>query len=139
MHPFIATLILQADEAATQAQALQGQLTAAAAEAGVDPAVAGEEMAQPQPGWFARNSMWIMLLLIFGVMWLFMIRPQRKQQKEAENFRNSLRKGDKVVTIGGIYGEIVEVNETTALIKVDGDTKLRVSKNALQKDFTPQQ
>ncbi|MDT3366356.1 MAG: preprotein translocase subunit YajC [Bacteroidota bacterium] len=96
-------------------------------------------MAQPQPGWFARNSMWIMLLLIFGVMWLFMIRPQRKQQKEAENFRNSLRKGDKVVTIGGIYGEIVEVNETTALIKVDGDTKLRVSKNALQKDFTPQQ
>ncbi len=139
MHPFIATLILQADQAATQAQALEGQLTAAAAEAGVDPAVAGEEMAQPQPGWFARNSMWIMLLLIFGVMWLFMIRPQRKQQKEAENFRNSLRKGDKVVTIGGIYGEIVEVNETTALIKVDGDTKLRVSKNALQKDFTPQQ
>lgn len=139
MHPFIATLILQADQAATQAQALEGQLTGAAAEAGVDPAVAGEEMAQPQPGWFARNSMWIMLLLIFGVMWLFMIRPQRKQQKEAENFRNSLRKGDKVVTIGGIYGEIVEVNETTALIKVDGDTKLRVSKNALQKDFTPQQ
>ncbi|MBR4233715.1 MAG: preprotein translocase subunit YajC [Bacteroidales bacterium] len=83
--------------------------------------------------------MWIMLLLIFGVMWLFMIRPQRKQQKEAENFRNSLRKGDKVVTIGGIFGEIVEVNETTALIRVDGDTKLRVSKNALQKDFTPQQ
>ena len=139
MHPFIATLILQADQAASQVQALEGQLNNVAAEAGVDPAVAGEEMAQPQPGWFARNSMWIMLLLIFGVMWLFMIRPQRKQQKEAENFRNSLRKGDKVVTIGGIYGEIVEVNETTALIKVDGDTKLRVSKNALQKDFTPQQ
>ena len=139
MHPFIATLILQADQAATQVQALEGQLNTAAAEAGVDPAVAGEEMAQPQPGWFARNSMWIMLLLIFGVMWLFMIRPQRKQQKEAENFRNSLRKGDKVVTIGGIFGEIIEVNETTALIRVDGDTKLRVSKNALQKDFTPQQ
>lgn len=80
-----------------------------------------------------------MLALMFLVMWLFMIRPQRKQQKEAENFRNSLRKGDKVVTIGGIFGEIVEVNETTALIRVDGDTKLRVSKNALQKDFTPQQ
>ena len=139
MHPFIATLILQADQAASQVQALEGQLNNVAAEAGVDPAVAGEEMAQPQPSWFARNSMWIMLLLIFGVMWLFMIRPQRKQQKEAENFRNALRKGDKVVTIGGIYGEIVEVNETTALIKVDGDTKLRVSKNALQKDFTPQQ
>ena len=84
-------------------------------------------------------SFWIMIIALFAIMWLFMIRPQRKQQKEAENFRNSLRKGDKVVTIGGIYGEIVEVNETTALIKVDGETKLRVSKNALQKDFTPQQ
>ena len=139
MHPFIASVLLLADDVANQAQALEGQLNSVANDAGVDPAVAGEEIAQPQPGWFARNSMWIMLLLIFGVMWLFMIRPQRKQQKEAENFRNSLRKGDKVVTIGGIFGEIVEVNETTALIKVDGETKLRVSKNALQKDFTPQQ
>ena len=92
-----------------------------------------------QPSFFARNSMWIMLLLIFGVMWLFMIRPQRKQQKELENFRNSLRKGDKIVTVGGIYGEIVEVNEKTALIKVDGETKLRVDKNGLVKDFSAQQ
>ena len=133
MHPFIATLILQANEVADK---LPGALPTPE---GTDSSVIAEEIAQPQPGWFARNSMWIMLLLIFGVMWLFMIRPQRKQQKEAENFRNSLRKGDKVVTIGGIFGEIVEVNETTALIRVDGDTKLRVSKNALQKDFTPQQ
>ena len=114
MHPFIATLILQANEVADQVQ--EGLVTAqqGLVEAGADPAAAAEEIAQPQPSWFARNSMWIMLLLIF-------------------------RKGDKVVTIGGIFGEIVEVNETTALIRVDGDTKLRVSKNALQKDFTPQQ
>ena len=139
MHPFIATVILQADAAATQIQeGLVQPVQQGLVDAGADPAAVGEEMA-PQPGFYARNSMWIMLLLIFGVMWLFMIRPQRKQQKEAENFRNSLRKGDKVVTIGGIFGEIVEVNETTALIRVDGDTKLRVSKNALQKDFTPQQ
>ena len=138
MHPFIATLILQANEVANQAQEGLVNAQQGLVEAGADSAAAAEELAQPQPGWFARNSMWIMLL-IFGVMWLFMIRPQRKQQKEAENFRNSLRKGDKVVTIGGIFGEIVEVNETTALIRVDGDTKLRVSKNALQKDFTPQQ
>ena len=51
-------------------------------------------------------SMWIMLALIFVVMWFFMIRPQRKQQKELQNFRDSLKKGDKVVTIGGIYGTI---------------------------------
>ena len=84
-------------------------------------------------------SMWIMLLLVFVVMWLFMIRPQRKQQKELEKFRNELKKGDKVVTIGGIFGIIAEINERDVLIKVDGETKLRVSKNAIQKDFTPQQ
>ena len=80
-----------------------------------------------------------MLLLVFVVMWLFMIRPQRKQQKELQNFRNSLKKGDKVVTVGGIYGEILEVNEKTALIKVDGDVKLRVDKNGLVKDYSETQ
>ena len=79
-------------------------------------------------------------ILMFGaiilVMWLFMIRPQRKQQKELQNFREGLKKGDKVVTVGGIYGEIVEVNEKTVLIKVDGDVKLRVDKQGLVKDYT---
>ena len=54
-------------------------------------------------------SMWIMLLLIFVVMWLFMIRPQRKQQKELDNFRNSLEKGDKVITAG--YHKVSEGKE----------------------------
>ena len=83
-------------------------------------------------------SMWIMLALIFVVMWLFMIRPQRKQ-KELQEFRNGLKKGDKIVTVGGIYGEIVEVDEKTALIKVDADVKLRVDKNGLVKDYSQQQ
>ena len=78
----------------------------------------------------------LMFAAIFVVMYLFMIRPQRKQQKELNEFRNSLKKGDKVVTVGGIYGEIVEVNEKTALIKVDGDVKLRVDKQGLVKDYS---
>ena len=82
-------------------------------------------------GW----SMWIMLALIFVVMWFFMIRPQRKQQKELQNFRNSLKKGDKVVTVGGIYGTVAEIKENTVLIEVDNNVKIRVSKNALVKDF----
>ena len=81
-------------------------------------------------------SMWIMLALIFVVMWFFMIRPQRKQQKELQNFRDSLKKGDKVVTVGGIYGTVDEIKEGTVLIVVDKDVKIRVSKNALVKDFT---
>ena len=81
-------------------------------------------------------SMWIMLALIFVVMWFFMIRPQRKQQKEPQNFRDSLKKGDKVVTIGGIYGTVCEIKEGSVLIEVDNNVKIRVSKQALVKDFT---
>ena len=90
---------------------------------------------QGQPGGGA--SMWILLLLMFVVMYFFMIRPQRKQQKELEAFQNALKKGDTVI-IGnsGIFGEIVEVNDRTALVRVDGDTKLRVAKQVLTKDTT---
>ena len=84
-------------------------------------------------------SMWIMLALIFVVMWFFMIRPQRKQQKELQNFRDSLKKGDKVVTIGGIYGTVCEIKEDSVLIEIDNNVKIRVSKQALVKDFSVQQ
>lgn len=86
-------------------------------------------------GW----SLWLMLALMFVVMWFFMIRPQRKQQKELEKFRNALKRGDKVVTIGGIYGTVDEIKDKTVLIKVDGEIKLRVDKNSLVKDFSAQQ
>ena len=80
--------------------------------------------------------MWIMLALIFVVMWFFMIRPQKKQQKELQNFRDALAKGDKVVTIGGIYGTVAEVKEDSVLLEVDNGVKIRVSKQALMKDFS---
>ena len=92
--------------------------------------------AQAQGAAGSSWSMWIMIALIFVVMYFFMIRPQRKQQKEQENFRNSLKKGDKVVTVGGIFGTVDEIKENSVLIKVDGDTKLRVAKNSLVKDFS---
>ena len=81
-------------------------------------------------------SMWIMLILIFVVMWFFMIRPQRKQQKELQKFRDGLQKGDKVVTIGGIYGTVVEVKEKTLLLEVDSNVKIKVDKNSVVKDFS---
>ena len=81
-------------------------------------------------------TMWVMMALIFVVMWFFMIRPQRKQQKELQNFRDSLKKGDKIVTIGGIYGTVCEIKEESVLIEVDNNVKIRVSKQALVKDFT---
>ena len=82
----------------------------------------------------------IMLVLMFVIMWFFMIRPQRKQQKAIEAFRNSLEAGAHVVTSGGIYGTVCEIKENNVLIEVDNNVKIRVSKQALVKDFTdPQQ
>lgn len=81
-------------------------------------------------------TMWVMLLLIFVVMWFFMIRPQRKQQKELQKFRDGLQKGDKVVTVGGIFGTVVEIKEKFVLIEVDKDVKIRVDKNSLVKDYS---
>lgn len=80
--------------------------------------------------------MWVMLILIFVVMWLFMIRPQRKQQKELQKFREGLKKGDKIVTIGGIYGTVAEVSDNTLIIEVDNNVKIKVDKNSVVKDFS---
>lgn len=81
-------------------------------------------------------SFLVMMLLIFVVMWFFMIRPQQKKQKELEQFRNSLKKGDKVVTIGGIYGVVSEVKDKYVIVEVDNNVKLRVDRSAIVKDIT---
>ncbi|HNW56919.1 MAG TPA: preprotein translocase subunit YajC [Bacteroidales bacterium] len=74
------------------------------------------------------------LILVFVVFYFFMIRPQMKKQKELTNYRNSLKRGDKVITTGGIYGKIYEVKDTYATIDVGNDIKLKVDKNALIQD-----
>ena len=81
-------------------------------------------------------TMLLMLALIFVVMWLFMIRPQQKRQKELNNFRNSLSKGDKVVTVGGIYGTVIEVTDNKVLLEIDKDVRIKVDKASLVKDFS---
>jgi len=68
-----------------------------------------------------------MMLVVF---YFFMIRPNLKKQKEQKNFRANLKQGDKVVTIGGIHGKILEVTDTTVLINSEG-TKIRMEKSAI--------
>ena len=92
-----------------------------------------------QPQGAGGGAFWIVIIAMFVIMWLFMIRPQRKQQKELEKFRKELAKGDKVVTAGGIFGTIAEVSERTVLIKVDGEVKLRVDKNSILRDYSDAQ
>ena len=79
-------------------------------------------------------SFLIMMVLIFVVMWFFMIRPQQKRQKELNNFRNSLQKGMKVVTAGGIYGTIKEIKENYVLVEIDNNVHIRIDKSMIMKD-----
>jgi preprotein translocase subunit YajC len=74
------------------------------------------------------------LILVFVVFYFFMIRPQMKKQKEMTNYRSSLKKGDKVITTGGIYGRVNEVRDNYIMMDAGGDVKLKVDKNALVRD-----
>jgi len=74
------------------------------------------------------------LVLIILVFYLFFIRPQLKKQKEARKYREALKKGDKVITIGGIHGKIVEIQETTLTIEVAPEIKFRIEKSAVAMD-----
>ena len=81
-------------------------------------------------------TMIIMMVLIFAVFYFFMIRPQRKQQKELQKKREAMKKGDKVVTAGGIFGEIKEVQENTFLITISKDVTIKVNKESVYADLT---
>lgn len=63
----------------------------------------------------------ILLVLMFGLMWLFMIRPENKRKKEAENLRNSLSVGDEITSIGGITGTVCAVKDSTIVIETGAD------------------
>ncbi|SRR5271157_670356 len=76
------------------------------------------------------------LILIVVVFYLFFIRPQMKRSKDQKKFRESLEKGQKVITVGGIHGRIVEIQETTVTIEVEGQVRLRVEKSAIAIDNT---
>ena len=90
--------------------------------------------AEPQPGFMQQYSFLIMIGFMVLVMWLFIWRPESKRRKQMQNFRDGLKKGDKIVTAGGIYGVVKEIKETTLLIEVDGNVTLRVDKNMVVAD-----
>ena len=73
----------------------------------------------------------IFMLLLVVVFWIFFIRPQSKKAKEEQKFREGLQKGDKVVTIGGFHGKVVEVKDTTVVISLAPNTEVEVEKTAL--------
>lgn len=88
------------------------------------------------------GSVWqtvVMFALIAVVFYLFFIRPQSKRNKEMRKFRDNLKKGDKVVTAGGIHGKILEINETTVIIETEGQGKLKVEKMSISSTYQADQ
>lgn len=79
---------------------------------------------------------WGMIAAIILIMWFFMWRPEAKRRKEMQNFIKNLKKGDKIITAGGIYGTVKELKEgeTTILIEVDSNVTLRIEKNMVVAD-----
>lgn len=81
-----------------------------------------------------QMSFFIMMALMIVVFYFFMIRPQVKKQKEMRNFREALKKGDKVITTGGIYGKINNISENIMTIDVGNNVVIKVDKNAILRD-----
>lgn len=98
--------------------------------------VAEDVIEQPEPTFMGQYGMWIMIIAMIAIMYFFMWRPESKRRKQMENFRKGLKKGDKIITAGGIYGVIKEVHETSLLIEVDSNVTLRIDKNMVVGDPT---
>lgn len=79
-------------------------------------------------------SMIIMMVAIFAIMYFFMIRPQQKKQKEIMNFRNNLTVGQEVVTAGGIYGKIKDLDVTTVTLEIASGVKIKIDRNSIYAD-----
>ena len=93
----------------------------------------------PQGGASGSQSGWwsfLPLLLIVLVFYLFFIRPQMKRSKDQKKFRETLQKGQKIITIGGIHGRITEIQDTTVTVEIDNQVSIRVEKSAIAIDNT---
>ncbi len=91
--------------------------------------MAGDDITAPAAPITEKIGPFILPVLMIAFVWFIMIRPENKRRKEMEKFREGLKKGDKVVTAGGIHAIIKEVKETTLLIEVDSNVTLRIEKN----------
>ena len=83
----------------------------------------------------------LMIVALFAIMYFFMIRPQQKRQKEIQNFRNSITIGQAVVTAGGIYGVVKQIdeNDNTLMIEVTNGVRIKVDRNSVYAQAQPAQ
>jgi preprotein translocase subunit YajC len=93
--------------------------------------------AQPGGGQASPWGMFVPLLLMFVVLYFFMIRPQQKRQKEKEKMLDALKKGDRVLTIGGVYGEIQQVKENIVVVRIADNVKVELQRSAVSSVVEP--
>ena len=79
-----------------------------------------------------------MMVAIFAIMYFFMIRPQNKKQKEIANFRKNLEVGQSIITAGGIYGKIKEIDDNAVVVEIASGVKIKVDKNSIYADAKAQ-
>lgn len=92
---------------------------------------------QQQAGGLGALMPILMMVLMFGVLWFFMIRPQKKKQKEEAKMRDNLQPGDEIMTIGGFYGRVISVKEDSIVIESVVDrSKQKIIRSAVQTNFT---
>ena len=112
---------------------LVGLITVMTLLAGCIPVDSGTDGEESDAGSFA-TSIWPMLIfvvLLFAMMYFVMIRPQRKRQKDHQEFVEQMHRGDKVVTAGGIYGEIESVGEDNVVLRIESGGTMRVAKSSI--------
>lgn len=87
----------------------------------------------------AQQNNWsfpLMMVLMFGILYFFMIRPQQKKAKDQKKFTEEIKKGDDIVTIGGLHGRIAEIEDDTIIVEVERGARIRFSKTAVSMEST---
>jgi preprotein translocase subunit YajC len=98
---------------------------------------AGEELKDPEG--LQTINMYLMFGLIFVAMWFFMIRPEQKKQKKAQEMRESITKGEKIITAGGIFGTIKKVHDDRVVIQINPSSEMTILKTSIgtrQEEFS---
>ncbi len=103
-----------------------------------DLAAQAEAIVEPVAPWTDAIGTFALPVLMVAFVWFIMIRPENKRRKEMKTFREGLKKGDKVITAGGIHATIKEVKDTTLLIEVDSNVTLRINKDMVVADTAQQ-
>lgn len=96
-------------------------------------------LADTAAGGFGVVQQLLPFLLIIVVFYFFMIRPQMKRQKELKKYREELKKGDKVITTGGIYGKVAEIKEAHVMMEIAHDVLIKIDKSAIIMDMSDAQ